>query len=507
MKRLMAWCTMASFCAVAVPARAAGNPRVTKGPWLAHVTPSSAVVRVEVDPPAPVRLELRVPVAATAKITSDGASPAVSSSLVASHETARSAPEAFHSFAVTGLHPSTRYEVRVLSNTSGSATASQALGTATFATGPARVASSEGPFRFSVYGDNRTDDAAHASVVRAMLRVPAAFAVNTGDLVANGGSSDDWQTFFDIEAPLLRDRPIFAAVGNHELVHGSGAYYIRYFGPQPPSFSTVAPGSGAESAAVPAITPAPSSPTALSLDQLRGTFRWSNTRFFLLNGMVPHNSGDSRNWLEGALTSADSEPGLTWRVVVVHHGPWSSGPHGDNALLQDARIPQLLRDHKVDLILSGHDHIYERGFAEGLAFVVSGGGGAPSYPTGKPTAGSRYRESARHFLDVTVDSSAIALAALRPDGSLIESCKLQKLDGWDCDGRQSPQASSAAAASSSSAGVPAVVTGSPSASRGVRCACRIVSYPTSRSERGVTYVVAAALAAAMIRRVRRERVR
>src|SRR6185436_8944345 len=139
----------------------------------------------------------------------------------------------------------------------------------------------------------------------------------TGDFVENGSSLRQWATFFDIEAPLLRQRCLFSCVGNHELADGRGADYLRYFGPRDldPSRADA------------------SDQTPYSLDQLDGTFRWSNARFFLMNGMVPYRAGASRAWLENALGSADNEPGLQWRIVVIHHGPWSSGPHGDNALL------------------------------------------------------------------------------------------------------------------------------------------------------------------------------
>src|SRR5208283_1336658 len=71
--------------------------------------------------------------------------------------------------------------------------------------------------KFLVYGDDRTDATAHAAVVRALAATPSDFLVNTGDMVEDGGRGADWQSFFDVEAPLLRDRPIFVAIGNHEL--------------------------------------------------------------------------------------------------------------------------------------------------------------------------------------------------------------------------------------------------------------------------------------------------
>lgn len=385
---------------------------ISKGPWVHRVTPTSAVVRFELDAPAPATVQVNV----EAAIARDGGAPAFAS------------PEAkrLHSVTLTGLEPATKYTYAVA--TAGA----QKLATVT--TPPKE--GDGAPFRFLIYGDNRTDDAAHAAVVRGMVPMQADFLLHTGDFVENGASRSQWQTFFGIEAPLLRERPLFSCVGNHELVDGKGTEYIRYFGPEP---------AGDE--AVP--------------EHLDSTFRWSNARFFLLNGMVGWSSGADRAWLEKALAEADSEPGLVWRIVVVHAGPWSSGPHGNNALLHAAGIPRLLQAHKVDLVVSGHDHIYERGWAEGMAYLVSGGGGAPTYRIKSALPSARKYESVRHFVEASVSQAAISLVALRPDGSTIERCALRKDAGWDCD---APAPVSPAAASPATKADPP-----PSTSR---CACR-----------------------------------
>src|SRR5262249_47301235 len=126
-------------------------------------------------------------------------------------------------------------------------------------------------FRFLVYGDNRSDDAAHAAVVRAMVSATSDFIVHTGDFVDNGASAAQWQTFFDVEAPLLTSRCLFSCVGNHELTDGAGVEYTRFFGLTDPPLGS--------DAGRPAIT---------RPEHLDGTFRWGNTRFFFINGMVSY---------------------------------------------------------------------------------------------------------------------------------------------------------------------------------------------------------------------------
>ncbi|MCL2723701.1 MAG: metallophosphoesterase [Polyangiaceae bacterium] len=427
-----------AFVALDVRSALAQEPkaaRIVKGPWLQGVTTSSAEIRVEVDPPAAVEVRL------AAKGTDDAG---------ATGSVHRDGPRALHRVPITGLEPAKAYEftVKVPGATSASVTGS-------FVTAPKEESSAK--FRFIAYGDNRTDHTAHAAVVHAITSRPFDFLVHTGDFVENGASKSDWQTFFDIEAPLLKAKFFASCVGNHELTDGAGVEYARYFGPK-------------ENA---------------TLDELVSTFRWGNTRFFLINGMVSYKSGPARSWLESALDHADHESGLVWRIVVVHHGPWSSGPHGGNMHFAEAKIPALLTAHGVDLVFAGHDHIYERGFHDGLPYVITGGGGAPLYRVKYQLPFSRKVESTHHFVEAEVDPQTIVLTAVRPDGSTIERCPLVKAGNgarWTCD---DPDGGSATSVSSSRAEqTPPSPEGSlpqAPAAPSSRCSCRVAGAAPSSS--------------------------
>ena len=406
-------------------AAASGANPFAKGPYVQDLSATSAEVRVEVDPPAPVTLDL-----------GDAATPGRFE-----HKQAAS----FHTFPVTGLSPKTLYRYNV---TSGIA---QKAGT--FTTAPPNTGGDA--VKFLIYGDNRSDDSAHAAVVRAMVAHPADFLLNTGDLVEHGGLPGLWQRFFEIEAPLLSSECVFPTIGNHELVDKDASLYLRYFGP-----SAAFRDGGA-----------PATP------ELHRTFRWGFMRFFLLGGFGDTSALESeRRWLEDELTRADHEEGLAFRIVMTHHGPWSSGPHGRNAKLHDTAIVQAMRAHHVSLMLSGHDHIYERGQADDLPYMVSGGGGAPSYEQKERLSCTRCFESARHFVEVRATPTVMTFTALRIDGSKIEECGLPATGtGWDCDSR----------APAGVDGGPAAPTSTPASNPGEvktdtaksSCACSVVGAP------------------------------
>jgi len=386
--RLAAVAVAVALLFTPAPALAAA-PRAVKGPYLTELDDHGVVVRFQLEGAATAVVRV---------VRDDGAGGAktFTSSNVSGVQLAR----------VTGLEAATRYGYSVQAG-------AVAVGAGHFFT--AQAQGSTVPTTFLVYGDDRTDDAAHAAIALAMAGVPSDFLVQTGDMVAYGGSDQEWQRFFDIERSLLVDRPIFAAIGNHELVDdAAGAAFARYF-----------------AAFDPAAGRAPPPPYS--------TARVGNVRLFLLNTMREWQGSEERAWLDRALAQSDAEGDAVWRIAVMHHGPWSAGPHGPNKQLLEAHVPELLAAHKIDLLLAGHDHDYERGDAQ-LKYIVSGGGGAPLYPA-HPTATTRKVESVHHFVAVTAEARVLRIEARRVDGSVIERCAFSRGGPWDCDAAASPDAS------------------------------------------------------------------
>lgn len=260
------------------------------------------------------------------------------------------------------------------------------------------------PFTFLVYGDCRSHRDLHLSVVEAMLEERAAFAVNTGDMVADGAKIRLWYQFFRIERPLLRSLPVYPVLGNHEL-QGSWkrgvAAFRRYFD---------VPKNGPE----------------------RGvtySFVHGNSLFLVLNSNASFVGTTQTAWARAQLEAASSNPAIRHIFVFMHHSPYASGIHGENDDAQIAGLPRILTKYGVDALFAGHDHVYERGEADGLRYVISGGCGAPLYPRRKINHYTAWFESTTHFVRVTVRGDEVEYAALRPGGSLIDSFKYVKRPG------------------------------------------------------------------------------
>jgi hypothetical protein len=375
--------TIAALVVVCWSGHALAGQGLRKGPYLTGLSDDGVVVRFELSAPAAATVQV-------AREKTPGA-PGFARAFE-SHELTT-----MHDVPATGLQSGVVYKYVVRSG-------GLSVGEGRFVT--AQRPDSGAALTFLVYGDSRSDPAAHASVIHAMDRAPSDFLVNTGDMVEDGSSDGDWQAFFDVEALLLRSRPIWSAIGNHEIHHDpTGEKFLRYLG-----FSD-----------------------AGGTRRPYGTVRISNVRLFFLDSQHGWDTGDERQWFERELARADGEAGLVWRIVVVHDGPWSAGPHGPSGRLVQGRVPDLLAEHKVDLVFSGHDHTYQRGEAGPIKYIVSGGAGAPLYAISRFLTTTRKAISAYHFVEVRTSAEQVQIVARRPDGAEIDRCGMRKGLGWDCD--------------------------------------------------------------------------
>lgn len=289
-----------------------------------------------------------------------------------------SSSNTFHNVFITGLLADMEYEYLVEGDSKRGY----------FRTFPITIK----PVKFIVYGDNRTNLNDHQKVVNAIIKENPMFIINTGDLVESGISADDYQKFFEIERELLRNICIFPAVGNHEAIDPTLTLYKKYFFP----------------------------PQKYSQKKEWYSFDFANIHISIFNtydGLFTF-SNEQLKWIESDLKAASDNPSIDHIFTVMHHGPYSASNHGDNSAAKSKVVP-LLRKYGVDMTLAGHDHNYERGEAEGLRYMVAGGGGAPLYSSGTSKY-TIYSESVLHYVVFNVYGPDVSGCAYRVDGTVMD---------------------------------------------------------------------------------------
>ena len=329
-------------------------------PYLQNLTGSSVVVRWETDVPLPGLVQYG--------FTRDYGMEAV-----------QAAPDSLHEVTLAGLASDTGYHYRVIC---GPDTSPDVRFNSSASPGR--------PFRFFVHGDTRTDSAAHQAVIDRMLLVQPepGFSLHVGDLTEYGTVAD-YTTFFNIERRLLCRTPMFATVGNHDLVTPDNWYRF-----------VVLPGN-----------------------ELWYTLRYGSAVFHTLSTYHPFLPGSEQyEWLLAQLQADSADPTIRHRFVWFHDPPYTTSMAHTGNLDVQAYLCPLFRNYGVEIVFLGHVHAYERSLVDGVHYVISGGGGAPlAYEWYAAEPWTVFRLTCYEFSLVDVRGDSTFCRSIMPDGTVIDS--------------------------------------------------------------------------------------
>jgi hypothetical protein len=136
---------------------------------------------------------------------------------------------------------------------------------------------------------------------------------------------------------------------------------------------------------------------------------------------------DQLRFLDETLASTDA----TWRIVAVHHPPYSAGYQGSSLEVRDALAPYVERGD-VQLVLSGHDHDYQRSVPiDGTTFVVSGAASGTRRTGEDDFTAVAY--SWHHLVDIAITDDRLVLRAVGQDGSVFDEVVLDAVATVDDD--------------------------------------------------------------------------
>jgi len=252
-------------------------------------------------------------------------------------------------------------------------------------------------FSFIVYGDTRgrrdgvQEQYEHSLVIDSELATmkrlasgpfPVRFVLQTGDAVVNGGDARQWnRSFVDLINRITTEGgvPYFLAPGNHDV---SGADAL-----ESPNRKE---GLRNYLAAIANLIPADGAPRRLD-GYPTYAFGYGNAFFIALDSNIAIDDKQFA-WVKSQLEGLDRKR-YSHVVAFLHHPPFSSGPHGgavaeSPAAALRARYLPLFRRHGVEILFSGHEHLFEhwveryedsQGQKHRLDQIVTGGGGAPIY--------------------------------------------------------------------------------------------------------------------------------
>jgi 3',5'-cyclic AMP phosphodiesterase CpdA len=246
--------------------------------------------------------------------------------------------------------------------------------------------------KFAVIGDNGTGEPPQYEVANQMARVRATFpfdrVIMLGDNIYGGQGPQDLVRKFSepYKALLSAGVQFFASLGNHDDP-ANRKYPLWNMG-----------------------------------GNLYYSHSIKNVRFFALDS----NRVDKNElaWLENALKTSTED----WKICYFHHPLYSDGRrHGSSV---DVRVlfEPLFVTYGVNVVFSGHDHIYERLTPQkGIYYFVEGASGELRKGNTRPSAmTAKAFDDDMSFMLVEIDGNQLWFQTISRTGATVDSGTIQR---------------------------------------------------------------------------------
>ena len=148
-----------------------------------------------------------------------------------------------------------------------------------------------------------------------------------------------------------------------------------------------------------------------------------NVRFFVLDTNVL--DAPQLRWADTALQQATED----WRIAYFHHPLYgNAGRHGANLDVRVLLEPLLLK-HGVQVVLSGHDHVYERlNPQKGIHYFVVGSGGQLRRGDLRRSATTAAGfDQDRAFMLAEIAGDDLHFQTVSRDGSTVDSGRIRRI--------------------------------------------------------------------------------
>jgi len=244
-----------------------------------------------------------------------------------------------------------------------------------------------GSLKFGVIGDNGTGEREQfeigAQLTKIQTTFPFDFVIMLGDNMYGGQNPRDFIQKFEepYKELLARDVKFYAALGNHDNQEN------RFY-----------------------------KPWNMNGERFY-TFKRDRVRFFVLD--TDYLDQPQRQWIERQLRESTED----WKIAYFHHPLYSSAAaHGSQTDLRLILEPLFVK-YGVNVVFSGHDHVYERMKPQqGIYYFVEGSSGKLRPGDLRKTALTEVgNDRDQSFMIVEVDDNELHFQAITRSGKTIDS--------------------------------------------------------------------------------------
>jgi Calcineurin-like phosphoesterase len=269
-----------------------------------------------------------------------------------------------------------------------------------------------GSVRFAVIGDMGTGKKGQYETAQEMVQMrrsfPFHFVITLGDNIYGGNSPRDFEKTFALPYKMLLDAGVkfYASLGNHD---GPAERAYKFFNMNGANYYAFSKG---------------------------------NVRFLALdsNYMDPK----QLDWIRSQLQDV---PKSDWKICYFHHPLFSSarkhGPATDLRLL----LQPLFIQYSVNVVFSGHEHVYERVRPQnGIYYFIEGASGQLRYGNLRPDSNIMAKgfDTDNSFMLVEVAGDTMYFETVSRTGETVDSGTIPragKLTSWLDNGVRAPEPS------------------------------------------------------------------
>jgi predicted MPP superfamily phosphohydrolase len=249
--------------------------------------------------------------------------------------------------------------------------------------------------KFAVIGDNGTGATPQYEVGKQMMawheKFPFVLVVMMGDNIYGSDRPQDFVQKFEAPYKPLLDAGVkfYASLGNHDSPEQRLYKFYNMDGKRYYSFK------------------APK----------------QDVRFFALEST--YMDQDQLAWLEKELSESRED----WKIAFFHHPLYSSArTHGSETKLRSAIEPLFIK-YNVSLVLTGHDHVYERIKPQnGISYFVEGSSGQlrdGDLRKGSPLTAKGF-DTDRTFMLMEIEKDELMFLAVSRTGQVVDSGTIER---------------------------------------------------------------------------------
>lgn len=277
-------------------------------------------------------------------------------------------------------------------------------------------------YRFLAFGDSGNGSNTQRLMAERMVATNPDLVIHLGDLIYPAGAADDYKrNFFDPYRELLARVPFMPTLGNHDVATARGQPFLDVFD---------LPQNG---------------PGGIQAER-NFYFDYGCARFVGLdtnraaakeNGAITEREMAEivAPWLRRVLCDSKAK----WKFVYFHHPPYTGSTHSadQQKYVHDIFVP-VFDGCGVDVVFSGHNHLYERTkpirgdkivpVGQGVVYIVSGAAGVSRYPEDEhpPAYIEKFNSEVFSFTQIDLSPTKLELKQLDQAGKAIDELIIQK---------------------------------------------------------------------------------